>query len=72
MAGRGNNKTKKSGNEHVKLENRLVLLSWLNSRFGYESNYDLLKDTREVAEGFDGEGRSHIGTGSLRFFSDRR
>jgi hypothetical protein len=39
--------------EYVKLEQRLVLLAWLNGHFGYENNRDLLADMKEAAEGFD-------------------
>ena len=46
--------------EHLKLERRLVLLAWLNSLFGYESNRDLLADMKEAAEGFDASGRSYV------------
>lgn len=46
--------------EYVKLERRLVLLAWLNDLLGYESNRELLADTREVEEGFDASGRSYI------------
>ncbi|RTI02230.1 restriction endonuclease subunit R [Thermus scotoductus] len=46
--------------EYTKLENRLVLLAWLNSLFGYESNKALLEDCREVAEGFASDGHSHL------------
>ncbi len=46
--------------EYVKLENRLVLLAWLNGLFGYERNRDLLLNAREAAEGFDASGRSYV------------
>ncbi len=46
--------------EYVKLEQRLVLLTWLNDLFGYESNRDLLADLREAGEGFDASGRSYV------------
>lgn len=42
------------------LEQRLILLSWLNDQFGYEQNRDLLADLKDSAEGFDAEGRSYI------------
>jgi len=32
--------------QHTKLESRLVLLAWLNSLLGYESNKKLLEDTK--------------------------
>jgi hypothetical protein len=47
-------------NQHVKLENRLVLLAWLNSLLGYENNKDLLTDFKNIAEGFDASGRSYL------------
>jgi len=39
--------------QYVKLEQRLVLLAWLNYLFGYHSNQELLRDMKEAAEGFD-------------------
>lgn len=44
----------------ARLEQQLILLSWLNSQFGYESNSKLLEDIREVGEGFDSSGRSYL------------
>ncbi|MGB9617455.1 MAG: restriction endonuclease subunit R, partial [Desulfomonilaceae bacterium] len=46
--------------QYVKLENRLVLLAWLNSLLGYDSNRKLLEDTKTVAEGFGADGRSFL------------
>jgi len=46
--------------EYVKLEQRLVLLAWLNGHFGYENNRDLLSDMREAGEGYDPYGRSYL------------
>ena len=46
--------------QYTKLEHRLVLLAWLNSLLGYNGNRDLLKDTKEVAEGYGSEGRSYL------------
>ncbi|MBW1783152.1 MAG: DEAD/DEAH box helicase family protein [Deltaproteobacteria bacterium] len=46
--------------EYVKLEQRLVLLAWLNGLFGYERNRDLLADMKEAGEGFDPVGRSYV------------
>ena len=46
--------------QYVKLENRLVLLAWLNSLLGYESNRKLLEDAKTVAEGFGADGRSFL------------
>jgi hypothetical protein len=42
------------------LENRLVLLAWLNSLVGYPSNRALLEDCKSVAEGFGPDGRSFL------------
>lgn len=60
---RTNNRQPTSSNgiqQYVKLENRLVLLAWLNSLFGYERNRDLLGDVKEAGEGFDAAGRSYV------------
>lgn len=38
--------------QYVRLENRLVLLAWLNRLLGYKSNRALLEDCKTVAEGF--------------------
>lgn len=46
--------------QYVKLEERLVLLAWLNDLFGFGHNRDLLKDMKEAAEGFDASGRSFV------------
>ncbi len=46
--------------QYVKLENRLVLLAWLNSLLGYRSNRELLEDCKGVAEGFGADGRSFL------------
>ena len=46
--------------QYVKLENRLVLLVWLNSLLGYESNRALLEDAKRADEGFGADGRSHL------------
>jgi len=46
--------------QYAKLEYRLVLLAWLNSLFGYESNRAMLEDCKEVAEGYASDGRSHL------------
>lgn len=45
---------------YVKLEDRLVLLAWLNSLLGYKQNKDLLGDTKNAAEGFDASGHSYL------------
>jgi hypothetical protein len=42
------------------LENRLVLLAWLNSLLGYPSNRALLEDTKTVDEGFRADGRNFL------------
>jgi len=46
--------------QYTKLENRLVLLAWLNSLLGYESNRKLLEDTKTVAEGFGADKHSFL------------
>ncbi|PWH18788.1 MAG: restriction endonuclease subunit R [Anaerolineae bacterium] len=46
--------------QYPKLENRLVLLAWLNSLFGYRSNRELLEDCKTVSEGFGADGRSYL------------
>jgi hypothetical protein len=46
--------------QYVRLEQRLVLLAWLNGLLGYENNRDLLADMKEADEGFDASGRSYI------------
>ncbi|HOM24056.1 MAG TPA: DEAD/DEAH box helicase family protein [Termitinemataceae bacterium] len=46
--------------QYVKLENRLVLLAWLNSLFGYKNNRELLEDCKAVGEGFGADGRSYL------------
>ncbi len=46
--------------QYVKLENRLVLLAWLNSLLGYKKNKDLLTDTKSASEGSDDSGRSFL------------
>jgi len=46
--------------QYQKLENRLLLLSWLNSLLGYEKNRELLEDMKQAEEGFDAQGRSYI------------
>lgn len=46
--------------QYIKLEQRLVLLVWLNSLFGYKTNRELLKGIKETAEGFGASGRSYV------------
>ena len=46
--------------QYIKLEQRLVLLAWLNHLFGYKNNRELLQDIREADEGFDAEGHSYV------------
>src|SRR3990170_6063804 len=62
MARRANTQlpTQNNNGEYVKLENRLTLLAWLNSLFGYKNNRDLLADMKEAQEGFDSYGRSYV------------
>ncbi|NLY38077.1 MAG: DEAD/DEAH box helicase family protein, partial [Firmicutes bacterium] len=45
---------------YTRLENRLVLLAWLNSLLGYRRNQELLEDTKSAGEGFDAAGRSFL------------
>ncbi len=47
-------------NDYKRLEERLVLVAWLNSLFGYAHNRDMLKDLADVGEGVDSTGRSHV------------
>ena len=49
-----------SASHYVKLEQRLVLMAWLNDLLGYKSNRELLEKIKECEEGFDASGRSHI------------
>jgi hypothetical protein len=49
--------------QYVKLEERLILLAWLDHLFGYRSNRDLLADMKEAAEGFDASGPASSITG---------
>lgn len=46
--------------DYVKLEQRLVLLAWLNERFGFKSNRELLGELSHAGEGFDPSGRSYL------------
>jgi hypothetical protein len=46
--------------QYVRLEERLVLLAWLNHLLGFGHNRDLLKDIKEAAEGFDASGQSFV------------
>ena len=44
--------------EYAKLEQRLVLLAWLNNLLGYTGNRELLADAGSVAERYDTASRS--------------
>jgi hypothetical protein len=46
--------------QYARLEQRLVLLAWLNDHLGYTSNRELLADTKGAAEGYDAAGRSFL------------
>ena len=46
--------------QYHRLEERLVLLAWLNDLFGYDSNKALLAYCKEVGEGFAPDGHSHL------------
>ena len=52
----------RAANYYAKLEQRLVLLSWLNERLGYNNNRELLADIKQADEGFNADGHSHIYT----------
>ena len=45
---------------YVELENRLVLLAWLNNLFGYKSNREMLENCKSVGEGFGADERSFL------------
>lgn len=51
---------RRTDNQYFKLEHGLVLLAWFNNLLGYSKNHDLLKNTRDVSEGFDAFGQSYI------------
>ena len=51
-----------AADDYAKLEQRLVLLSWLNERLGYNNNRELLADIKQADEGFNADGHSHIYT----------
>ena len=42
------------------LESQLMLLGWANRQFGFESNQKLFDAMKEVSEGYDSDGRSHV------------
>ena len=42
------------------MEQRLVLLAWLNGHFGYVHNRDLLAEVKDAGEGIDASGRSYV------------
>ena len=50
----------RAANDYAKLEQRLVLLSWLNEQLGYNNNRELLADIKQADEGFNADGHSHI------------
>lgn len=49
-----------SAQQYARLENRLLLLGWLNSLLGYTRNRDLLQEMQTVEEGFGADGRSYL------------
>ena len=55
----GDNTGASSAAQYVKLEQRLVMMAWLNGLLGYKYNRDLLEDMKKVEEGFDASGRSY-------------
>lgn len=46
--------------KEVRLEERLLLHAWVNDLLGYEKTEDLLKDFRDVEEGFDAQDTSGV------------
>lgn len=61
--------------DYQKLEQRLLLVSWLAETFGYPSNGEMLADCAKAAEGYGADGRSHmvsrlLSGGSLRIAPD--
>lgn len=46
--------------DYQKLEQRLLLVSWLAARFGYPSNAEMLADCAKTAEGYAADGLSHL------------
>ncbi len=60
QTGQAQAQTGNGSQQYTKLENRLVLLAYLNHLLGYETNKEMLADTRDVEEGFDPEGRSFL------------
>ena len=51
---------KQERQNYQKLERRLVLLAWLNAKFGFQKNRELLAALKDTGEGFDEEGRSYV------------
>ena len=49
-----------AANNYARLEQRMSLLAWLQSRLGYDSTSHLLADIKEADEGFNSDGRSYI------------
>ena len=45
---------------YARLERKLALLNWLHSRLGYDDTRDLLRDIKQINEGYDENDRSHI------------
>ena len=52
--------TATNGVEYVKLEQRLTLLAWLNTLFGFKNNQAMLADLKQADEGFDAHGTSYV------------
>ena len=46
--------------DYQKLEQRLLLVSWVAETFGYPSNAEMLADCAKAAEGYGSDGRSHL------------
>ncbi len=44
----------------LRLEDRLLLLGWMNHLLGYESNRELLEDCKRLSEGVNSDGHTYI------------
>ena len=45
---------------YARLERKLALLNWLHRRLGYEDTRDLLREIKQINEGYNENDRSHI------------
>ena len=53
-------KRREERQNYQKLERRLVLVGWLNAKFGFDENSKLLETLSESEDGYDGDGVSHV------------